>query len=125
MKMPLGIPIILERVQVEGPDAVREIDLIMDTGARFTSLSWDTLKDIGYDPAVIDTRVKIITANGIIEAPLVKIKKLCVGDLCVENTEVIALTVPQLVEVEGLLGLNYFSHFTTVIDYKKGVLEIV
>jgi len=125
MKAHLGIPIILERVHVEGPVAIREVDLILDTGARFTSLSWDTLKDIGYDPAVTETRVRILTANGIIEAPVVKIKKLCVGELCVKNTEVVALTIPQLAEVEGLVGLSYLSHFTTIIDYKKGVLEIV
>jgi len=125
MKTKLTIPIIIEKVRVEGPGAEREIDLIFDTGARFTSLSWETLKDIGYDPAATEKRVKILTANGIIEAPLVNIKKLCIGKLCVKDTEVIALTIPQLAGVDGLLGLSFLSHFKTIIDYKKHILEII
>ncbi len=125
MKTKLTIPIIIEKVRVEGPEAIREIDLILDTGARFTSLSWETLKDIGYDPAIIEDRVKILTANGVIEAPLIKIKKLCIGKLCVKDNEVIALTITQLAEVDGLLGLSFLSHFKTIIDYKKQILEII
>ena len=125
MKIKLTIPIIMEKVRVEGPQAIREIDLILDTGARFTSLSWETLKDIGYDPATTEKRVKIVTANGIIEAPLIRIENICVGKLCVKDAEVIALTIPQLAELDGLLGLNFLSHFKTTIDYKKRILEII
>ncbi|OIN98195.1 hypothetical protein AUJ66_01445 [Candidatus Desantisbacteria bacterium CG1_02_38_46] len=115
---------IIKRVRVEGPKATREVDLILDTGARFTSLSWGTLEDIGYDPAVILGRVKIITANGIIETPIVKIKNLCVGDLCRKDVEVICHDIPEIAEVDGLLGLSFLVHFRTVVDYKEGLLEI-
>ena len=124
MRLKLGIPIIMERVRVEGPEAIREVDLILDTGARFTSLSWEVLEDIGYDPAISSKRVKIITANGIIETLLITIKRLCIRDLDCENVEVVCHTIPELAEVDGLLGLSFLRYFRTLIDYKEGVLEI-
>jgi clan AA aspartic protease (TIGR02281 family) len=125
MKIKIGTPIIIERVKVEGPKATREVDLILDTGARFTSLSWEILEDIGYDPAISSERVKLITANGVIEAPLVRVKKLSISNLSCKNVEVVCLDVPELAEVDGLLGLSFLTHFRTVIDYKKGFLEII
>ena len=124
MRLKIGTPIIMERIRVEGPEAIREVDLILDTGARFTSLSWEVLQDIGYDPAIASKRVKIITANGIIETPLITIKRLCIRDLDCKNVEVVCHTIPELAEVDGLLGLSFLRHFRTLIDYKEGVLEI-
>ena len=125
MKIRLGIPIIIERVKVEGPKSIREVDLILDTGARFTTLSWEILEDIGYDPAVSIDRIKLITANGVIEAPLVKVKKLVIRDLPCSNIEVVCHNVPDLTGVDGLLGLNFLSRFKTIIDYKRNYLEII
>jgi len=39
MKQRLEIPLILRRVRVDGPDASREIDMILDTGAMYTAIS--------------------------------------------------------------------------------------
>jgi len=70
MQTKLEIPIVLRRVEVHGPAGVREIDVILDTGAVYTVIPWDVAKDIGYDPATSERRMPIITANGVIEAPL-------------------------------------------------------
>jgi predicted aspartyl protease len=43
--------------------------MVLDTGAIYTSISWDTAKDLGYDPAGSPERVPVITANGVIEVP--------------------------------------------------------
>jgi aspartyl protease family protein len=125
MKFKLEIPIILERVKIEGPIAIREVNLILDTGARFTTLNWDLLKDIGYDPATLSGRVNMVTANGIIEAPLLRVESISIGELSCKNVEVVCHTIPELVEVDGLLGLSFLSHFKTIIDYREKVLEIL
>ena len=70
MRARLDIPIILRRVEIHGPAGIREIDVILDTGAVYTVIAWDVAKDIGYDPAISRRRTPIITANGVIEAPL-------------------------------------------------------
>jgi hypothetical protein len=57
MRQLLEIPIILRRIRIDGLQGSREIDMILDTGAMYTAISWDTAKDIGYDPAVATDRV--------------------------------------------------------------------
>lgn len=66
-----------------------------------------------------------MTANGIIEAPLLKVESISLGELLCKATEVICYTIPELVGVDGLLGLNFLSHYRTVIDYREKVIEIV
>ena len=68
MRVQLEIPIVLRRVKINGPAGVREIDVILDTGAVYTVIAWDVAKDIGYDPAISERRMPIVTANGGIEA---------------------------------------------------------
>jgi len=51
-------------VGIGGPAGIREIDVILDTGAVYTVIAWDVAKDIGYDPAISERRTPIITATG-------------------------------------------------------------
>jgi len=52
VQQPLETPIILRRVRLEGPVASREVDMVLDTGAVYTAISWEIAKDLGYDPAL-------------------------------------------------------------------------
>lgn len=81
MQVPLGTPIVLRCVRLSGPTGVREIDVIVDTGAVYRVIAWDVAKDIGYDPAVSPRRMPIVTANGVIEAPLVTLATIEVAEL--------------------------------------------
>lgn len=69
MRFPLDIPIILSNVKIIGPSGSVNLDMLLDTGAAFTSVSWTDLKIIGYDPAGIQERQDLVTANGVIEVP--------------------------------------------------------
>lgn len=124
MQSPLDIPIILRRAQINGPTGVREIDMILDTGAAYTVIAWDVAKDIGYDPAASERRMSIVTANGVIEAPLITVESIQLAELRVEAVDVICLDIPEVAGIEGLLGLSFLQHFCTVIDYTTGKLEI-
>ena len=124
MRQLLEIPIILRRVRIDGLHNSREIDMISDTGAMYTAISWDIAKDIGYDPAVATDRVHIITASGVIEVPKIKIHGIGFGELYAEDIEVICHDIPELAGIRGLLGLSFLKHFRTVMDYKEGYLEI-
>lgn len=124
MKQSIEIPIILRRVKIEGPLGYREIDMILDSGAMYSSISWDVAKDIGYDPAVSLRRTPVITANGVIEVPLLTITRISMGELEAKNVDVICHDIPEIVEIEGLLGLSFLKNFRTVLDYKTGTLEI-
>ncbi|MFH1029405.1 MAG: retropepsin-like aspartic protease [Pseudomonadota bacterium] len=124
MQMPLDIPIVVRRVEFHGPTGIREIDMILDTGAAYTVVAWDVAKDIGYDPAVSPQRMPIVTANGVIEAPMITVDAVQVAELRVQNVEVICHDIPEIAGIEGLLGLSFLRHFRTVVDYIEGNLEI-
>lgn len=124
MQVQLGIPIVLARVEFSGPSGVREIDVILDTGAVYTVIAWDVAKDIGYDPAISLRRMPIVTANGVIEAPLITVAAIQVAELRAESIDVICHDIPEIAGIEGLLGLSFLQHFRTVIDYTTGIMEI-
>ena len=124
MRQPLETPIILRRVRLEGPTASREVDMILDTGAVYTAISWEVAKDLGYDPAGSPARVPIITANGIIEVPKLTVQRVVFRELIVEQIEVICHDIPELAEIEGLIGLSFLKHFRVLVNFKGGFLEI-
>jgi clan AA aspartic protease (TIGR02281 family) len=99
--------------------------MILDTGAIYTAISWDIAKDIGYDPAVAQNRVAIITANGVIEVPKIKVKAIGFRGLHVEDVEVICHDIPEVAEIEGLMGLTFLKHFKVLLDFKNNIIEIV
>lgn len=61
MRFPIGIPLLVRNVKIVGPQGFARVDLILDTGAAVTALSWSVLKLIGYDPAVAPERHEAIT----------------------------------------------------------------
>lgn len=125
MKARIEIPITLRRVAFHGPAGVREIDMIVDTGAVYTVIAWDVAKDLGHDPAVSQRRVPIVTANGIIEAPLITVESIQVAELRAEAVDVVCHDIPEIAGIEGLLGLSFLQNFSVLIDFNGGILEII
>ena len=124
MRLPVGVPLVVKNVKITGLKGSVRVDLIFDTGAAFTALSWSVLKIIGYDPAVVSERQEIVTANGVIEVPKLRVKSISIGNVEAKEIEVICHDIPELVELRGLLGLSFLKYFRTVIDYKEGYLEL-
>lgn len=124
MRLPIGIPLMVKNVKISGPSGSVNIDMILDTGAALTAVSWTDLKLIGYDPAVVKERRQIVTANGVIEVPKLDLKGISIGEISARNVEVICHDIPELASIRGMLGLSFLKNFRTVIDYKKGILEI-
>lgn len=124
MRFPIGIPLVVRNVKIVGPAGFARVDLILDTGAALTVLSWSVLKVIGYDPAVAPERHETITANGIIEVPKLRVESIAIGNAEVRDVEVICHDIPELAGIRGLLGLSFLKRFRTIIDYREGYLEI-
>jgi len=97
---------------------------LLDTGAVCTMIAWDVAKDIGYDPAVAPRRTSIVTANGVVDVPVITVAAVTLGDVCAENVEVVVHDIPEIADIQGLLGLSFLRHCRTVIDYAAGSLEI-
>jgi len=124
MRFPSSIPLVARNVKIVGPKGFLEIDMIVDTGAVFTAVSWSDLKAIGYDPVAVPNRQEIITANGVIEVPKLRVDSIALGDVEASEVEVICHDIPELAGIRGLLGLSFLRHFRNVIDYREGYFEI-
>jgi len=125
MRFSAGIPLVVRDVEVAGPAGSVWVDMILDTGAALTTVSWSDLKAAGYDPAIVADRQGIITANGIIQAPKMRVLSMTIGDLQAREVEVICLDIPGLAGIRGLLGLSFLKLFKVTIDYKFEYFEIV
>jgi len=100
MKAGLEIPTVLRRVRINGPDGSREIDMILDTGAVYTVIAWDVVKEIGYDPAASEQRMPIVTANGVIEAPLVIVERMELVELKAEKVNIVCHDIPEITGIK-------------------------
>lgn len=106
--------------QVKVNNAVRT-DLILDSGATFTSISTELARKLGlsyYNTPV----VQVVTANGTVNAHKVMLDSVEVNGLVARNVEVIVLDIGSAKGVSGLLGLSFIQKFKVTIDHKAGKL---
>jgi aspartyl protease family protein len=63
------------------------------------------------------------TANGLIQAPVVRVPSIALQGAKAENVEVAVLsTLPP--DVDGLLGLGFLARFEMKLDARAGRLEL-
>ena len=85
--------------------------LLLDTGASYTMLPVEAVEALGCDTHHPLHRVRIVAANGIIVAPVVAVPWFhCLGQR-LEQWPVVAHTLPPGAFVDGLLGMDFLTHF--------------
>ena len=96
----------------------RELELTMmfDTGATFTTLSLDTLRDLGVTPGPDSPTIELHTANGVRKSQLVLIDEVWLGNLKVSNVAIATCDACESESASGLLGLNVSGGFNLQID---------
>ncbi|PKP60951.1 MAG: hypothetical protein CVT88_01595 [Candidatus Altiarchaeales archaeon HGW-Altiarchaeales-1] len=122
IKIKGNIPIITP-IMIKG-SREKIVRMLWDTGARVTMLSWKTLEFCGYEPYLIQKTASVTTANGVVECPIIKVREISLGKFKAKNIDVISHDIPELIRIEGLIGLNFIENFRVCIDYKKGCMEI-
>jgi len=45
-------------------------------------------------------------------------------ELYVEDVEVICHDIPEIAEIEGLIGLSFLKHFRVLLDFRNNIIEI-
>lgn len=93
-----------------------EVDMMLDTGATYTTLSTELLAKIGIRPKKSDPVIKLHTANGEREATLVLVDHIWLGDLEIEGIAIAVCDDCASADSAGLLGLNVVGGFNVSID---------
>ncbi|MGH9854996.1 MAG: aspartyl protease family protein [Blastocatellia bacterium] len=103
---------------------VRVVKLLIDCGASQTILSWGALASLEIDPAISPIRRRIVTANGLVQAPEVTVEELHSLGQRVNQLPVLALTIPFGSQIAGVLGMNFLRRFDTDLNFKQATIRI-
>lgn len=91
------------RVIVNGKPAT----FLIDTGASSVVLPWSVANDLGYDPQSLSFIVTVGTANGNAVAAPIRIGRMELGDIVLENVE--AMVVEEGKLSQPLLGMSFLN----------------
>jgi predicted aspartyl protease len=116
--------LLLSKAAVGGTNGQASVlRLLLDTGSSYTMLPVEVLEALGYDTHRPLQRTRMVTASGIIVAPVVRVSWFhCLGQR-VEDFAVAAYTLPPGVFVDGLLGMDFLLHCQAVIAVESGAIH--
>jgi clan AA aspartic protease (TIGR02281 family) len=98
------------------------VTLMIDTGAAMTILQPQLLDRLGYD--LNGRQAYFSTANGVVQAPVVAINRLALGQIGIDQLSVGALSLQLAEGVDGLLGMNFLRRYQFRIDQDRGLLYL-
>ncbi|MDZ7292414.1 MAG: retropepsin-like domain-containing protein [candidate division KSB1 bacterium] len=109
---------------VKGKDAIATFIVLVDTGSTYTILPWERLLAIGFEPAFAAGNVKIVTASGIVIAPVFKVEWLSCCGLLLPSFPVVAHTLPAEMSRFGILGMDFLRQAKAHIDVFNAQVEV-
>ena len=126
--MTVTVPIVnlgrlfIVEAQINGSQKVR---LVVDTGASYTVLFPEVVKSLGLGSDSGDPDLSLWTAGGEVDAQILTLHRLQVGDASVFNLPVVVLGVPNPPEgIHGLLGLSFLNQFVMTLDPRSAQLHL-
>lgn len=81
---------------------------LIDTGASYTVITPEMAESLGIRITPDGPRVPVTTANGTLNAPVVQIKEIKLGDMRVENVDAVVTRLGEAPQISGLLGMSFF-----------------
>jgi clan AA aspartic protease (TIGR02281 family) len=108
--------------QVEDASDVR---FLLDTGATLTVISSELARELGFNPQDRGLqRVRLHTANGAIQAPLITLETVKLGNVIVRNVPAAIFDIRAVDPIDGLLGLSFLDRFRFTIDQRGRVMHL-
>ncbi|MEX0829751.1 MAG: retropepsin-like aspartic protease [Nitrospirales bacterium] len=100
-------------------------NLIVDTGATFTTISEDLAFDAGIQSDPRNPNINLHTAGGNVKAKMGIATRIRVGHAGRDDVKVVIHTIPNLPEgIDGLLGLSFFDRFMVRLDHSQQQLHL-
>ncbi len=100
--------------------------LLLDTGASHTVLTPAVAKRLKIEPgADAPRRTMHLVSTATLDVAFVQLKSLRIGDAVVEDLEVgVTEVAPEAPFLDGLLGHDFLSNFTTELNHAKSRLRL-
>jgi aspartyl protease family protein len=98
-----------------------DIDVMVDTGASFVALSYEDAQRAGLRPNTLDFNVPVSTANGVVKAARVKLDRVEIDTVRVEDVD--AMVLPSGALNGTLLGMSFLSKLDS-FKSEDGILTL-
>ena len=119
-------------VPVEGKGRVLVVDasinqrvsgrFIVDTGATYCVITKQMARDVSLSGRNDGEKIRVATANGIVEATLGQARRIDVGDAVARDVAVAVMDDDPIPGFEGLLGLSFLEKFKYSVDSDRRIL---
>jgi aspartyl protease family protein len=97
------------------------VAVMVDTGATGVALSYDDAEKVGLHPHGLDFDTPINTANGVVQAAPVKLRRVEVDNVRVRDVE--GLVLPDGAMRGSLLGMSFLSRLSS-FRIENGILYL-
>ena len=102
----------------------RNLVVALDTGSSNTSIPTRIASDLGYDLSNPKQVILLTTGSGIVPAKIITARKLTAIGESIENIDVVCHDLPFGSTIDGVLGLDFLSHFNLNISFSTGTIEL-
>ena len=116
--------LIIVPVELEGPTGTAVLRLALDTGATSTLINLGPLVAVGYDPALVSTRLQITTGSGVEYVPQLVVSKLSALQQTRLQFTVLGHTLPPSAGIDGVLGLDFMRGQLLSVDFRQGQISL-
>jgi len=115
---------LLVRVRLEGRKLWVFEDALIDTGAAFTVIPPATSDFLELEANRAFPKAMLVTASGLIEAPVKILEKLAIPDVQVEKLPVVVHRIPDPAPIKVLLGMDFIEKTKLLINGKEKAFDI-
>ena len=95
---------------------------LADTGAAMTVLCWRVAEEMGLDLTRPVRQERIASIHQVAQAPVICLSSLQVGSRRATDIEVVVLSLPPELRVDGLLGVNFLGRFRPTFEFDRMAL---
>ncbi len=95
---------------------------LVDTGASYTVITPQMAESLGIKVTADNPTVPVTTANGILNAPVVRLKNVTLGGMRVDNVDAVVTQLGDAPQISGLLGMSFFRGME--LSFKQDKLVI-
>ena len=97
---------------------------IVDTGATYCVIGKDLARDVSLTGRKDGQKIRVGTANGVVEATLGEARRIDVGDAVARDVPVAVMEEPPLAGFDGIIGLSFLQRFKYSVDSERNVLRL-
>lgn len=95
--------------------------MLVDTGASTVALRHEDARRVGPRPDDLDFDIPVSTANGIVNAARIRIDRIEIGGIRVEDIN--GMVLPKGALAGSLLGMSFLSRLRS-FEVRDGVLNL-